>query len=65
MEGQVTIINELARFIVIINLFLGGFNMIPIQPLDGSKVIVWNKGAYFGIILAILSIYYLSPVPLL
>jgi Zn-dependent protease len=65
MEGQITIINELARFIVIINLVLGGFNMIPIQPLDGSKVIVWNKGAYFGIILTILSIYYLSPVPLL
>ena len=65
MEGQIIIINELARFIVIINLILGGFNMIPIQPLDGSKVIVWNKGAYFGIILAILSIYYLSPVPLL
>ncbi len=65
MEGQIIIINELARFIVIINLILGGFNMIPIQPLDGSKVIVWNKGAYFGIILAILSIYYLSPVPLI
>ena len=65
MEGQIIIINELARFIVIINLILGGFNMIPIQPLDGSKVIVWNKGAYFGIILEILSIYYLSPVPLI
>jgi Zn-dependent protease len=62
MEGQITIINELARFIVLINLILAGFNMIPIQPLDGSKVIVWNKGAYFGIILAVLAIFYLSPV---
>jgi len=65
MEGQITILNELARFIVLINLILAGFNMIPIQPLDGSKVIVWNKGAYFGIILAILAIFYLSPVDLM
>ena len=61
MEGQITIISELARFIVLINLILAGFNMIPIQPLDGSKVLVWNKGAYLGIILAILTIYHLSP----
>ena len=65
MEGQITIINELAKFIVLINLILAGFNMIPIQPLDGSKVIVWNKGAYFGIILAILAIFYLSPVEII
>ena len=65
MEGQITIINELAKFIVLINLILAGFNMIPIQPLDGSKVIVWNKGAYFGIILAILAIFYLSPVDII
>ena len=65
MDGQITILNELARFIVIINLILAGFNMIPFQPLDGSKVIVWNKGAYFGIILTIVSIFYLSPVDLL
>ena len=65
MDGQITILNELARFIVIINLILAGFNMIPFQPLDGSKVIVWNKAAYFGIILTIVSIFYLSPVDLL
>ena len=65
MDGQISILNELARFIVIINLILAGFNMIPFQPLDGSKVIVWNKAAYFGILLAIVSIFYLSPVDLL
>jgi Zn-dependent protease len=65
MEGQITTINELARFIVLINLILAGFNMIPIQPLDGSKVIAWNKGAYFGIILAVLAIFYLSPVDII
>ena len=30
--------------------------MIPVQPLDGSKIIVWNKLAYFGIIAAILTL---------
>ena len=65
MEGPITIINELARFIVLINLILAGFNMIPFQPLDGSKVIVWSKGAYFAIIIAILAIFSLSPVPIL
>ena len=65
MEGHITIINELARFIVLINLILAGFNMIPFQPLDGSKVIVWSKGAYFAIIIAILAIFSLSPVPIL
>jgi Zn-dependent protease len=65
MEGQITIISELARFIVLINLILAGFNMIPIQPLDGSKVIVWNKSAYFGIILAILAIFHYSPVDII
>ena len=30
--------------------------MIPVQPLDGSKVIVWSKPAYFGILIAIFAI---------
>ena len=49
-----SLIGELARFIIVINLILAGFNMIPVQPLDGSKVIAWSKTAYIGIIGAIL-----------
>ena len=56
LESPLSLIGELARFIVIINLILGGFNMIPIQPLDGSKIIVWSKYAYFGIIAAIFAV---------
>ncbi|MCD6434530.1 MAG: site-2 protease family protein, partial [Candidatus Diapherotrites archaeon] len=26
-----------------INFFLAFFNLLPVPPLDGSKVIVWNK----------------------
>ncbi|NPA76177.1 MAG: site-2 protease family protein [Candidatus Diapherotrites archaeon] len=40
-----------------VNTFLGMFNMIPIYPLDGSKVIVWDKGVYFATVLAFLGLY--------
>ena len=36
-----------------INIFLGLFNMIPIYPLDGSKVFAWNIFAW-GIVAAVL-----------
>ena len=29
--------------IISVNLFLGVFNLLPIPPLDGYKVLVWNK----------------------
>ncbi|MDD4983325.1 MAG: site-2 protease family protein [Candidatus ainarchaeum sp.] len=29
--------------IISVNLFLGLFNLLPIPPLDGYKVLVWNK----------------------
>ena len=53
---DIWIVGELARFLIIINLILAGFNMIPVQPLDGSKIIVWNKAAYFGIVGGIISL---------
>lgn len=31
---------------VYVNFFLAAFNMIPIFPLDGSKVFVWSKTAW-------------------
>lgn len=65
LDWPISLLGELARFIIIINLILGGFNMIPVQPLDGSKVIMWSKTAYLGIIATIFAlamVYWNSPV---
>ena len=50
------ILSTIANYSLFINVFLGGFNMLPIFPLDGSKVIAWNMEvwvAFFGIFLAL------------
>ena len=65
LDWPISLLGELARFIIVINLILGEFNMIPVQPLDGSKVIMWSKPAYLGIIAAIFAlamVYWNSPV---
>ncbi|MGD1059860.1 MAG: site-2 protease family protein [Methanomassiliicoccales archaeon] len=35
-----------------VNIFLALFNMLPIPPLDGSKVFYWNKIVYVGALAA-------------
>jgi len=35
-----------------ISFFLAMFNMIPFAPLDGQKVLSWNKGAWAGVMAA-------------
>lgn len=50
------IINLIVSFVCFINLILALFNMLPIPPLDGSKVLRWNIGIYlatFGLIIFI------------
>jgi len=41
------------NFVTIINLLLAGFNMIPIYPLDGSKILSWSPPLY-GITIVVL-----------
>ncbi len=37
----------LLSFIIFISILLAFFNMLPLYPLDGSKVLAWNKPIYF------------------
>ncbi|MEM4256792.1 MAG: site-2 protease family protein [Candidatus Diapherotrites archaeon] len=36
--------------IIFVNFFLAFFNMLPVPPLDGSKVFVWSKLVWFFVI---------------
>ena len=46
-----------------LNAFLGVFNLIPLGPLDGLKVVRWNKPLYFvSIILLIAVLIYVLPL---
>ena len=42
--------------IAYLNAFLALFNMIPIPPLDGSKIMKWNVAVYIIMIVAALSL---------
>ncbi len=45
---------ELAfSFVAFISIYLAFFNMLPIYPLDGSKVYRWNKPVYFATVILI------------
>lgn len=48
---SVPVLGTLAVFGYQINGWLAFFNMIPFGGLDGSKVLRWNKGVYFAVML--------------
>lgn len=42
-----------------VNAFLGLFNMIPIAPFDGQKVMAWNGNYWGGLALALLALLFI------
>ncbi len=55
---------SLLFFTVFISLWLAFFNMLPIFPLDGSKVLAWNKLVYVIIMSVIVGLlFYTGIVP--
>ncbi len=48
------------QVLMFVNAFLAAFNMLPVPPLDGSKVWKWSKLAYFGTVLVILGLLVLA-----
>jgi len=55
--GLASWVGTILQFTGYINLFLGGFNMIPIPPLDGSKVIAWNPAVWILTLVAIGAVF--------
>lgn len=53
----------LAAIGVAVNAFLGAFNLIPIFPLDGSKVFAWNKGVWALTLIALVAVLLSNPFP--
>ncbi len=40
---------RLVGFVAFVNLLLGVFNMLPLPPLDGSKVLRWDRRVYIAL----------------
>jgi Zn-dependent protease len=41
------------NLVAVMSLFLGGFNLIPIPPLDGYKIAIWSIPVYLVMVAAI------------
>ncbi len=52
-------------FVAFINLFIGGFNLLPLGPLDGAKIFRWSVLNYVILVLMIIGTlfmgYYFGP----
>ena len=49
-------------FTMYVSLLLAFFNMLPIYPLDGSKILAWNKPLYLAVlaVIMVLMFFYTS-----
>ncbi|TXT54656.1 MAG: conserved membrane protein of unknown function [Candidatus Thorarchaeota archaeon] len=54
-----TLISAIAAYGILLNAWIGMFNMIPVGPFDGRKIASWNKGIYALIALAGIGYLYL------
>lgn len=50
-------LQNVINFTLFISILLAFFNMLPIYPLDGSKILRWNKPLYAGMIIIIFVLF--------
>ena len=51
-------ISSLAEYGFIINVWLGMFNMLPVPPLDGSKVARWSPTAWAAMLVLFIMLFF-------
>ncbi len=51
-----TYLQNLVNITLFTSIILAFFNMLPIYPLDGSKVLMWNSGVYSAMIVTIFAL---------
>ena len=56
--GKEGILGELFSFGLTINALLGAFNMIPVMPFDGAKIIAWDKTVYYVALVIAIGLYF-------
>jgi Zn-dependent protease len=55
-----SIVFTISSFGLTINALLAAFNMIPVQPFDGSKIISWSKPVYYLTTIGAVGLFVLS-----
>jgi Zn-dependent protease len=68
-DGMVDLAAQFIEDFIVVNLVLGLFNLLPIPPLDGGRIVVgllplriaqvWAKAERFGIVLVLLAVFLL------
>ncbi len=54
-----TLVSSVAAYGVLLNAWIGLFNLIPAGPFDGKKIVKWNKLAYLVLALSAIGFLYL------
>lgn len=58
--GNSSFIGNVFSYGLKINSLLAAFNMIPVMPFDGAKIISWNKPVYFTTLIIAVGLYIAS-----
>ncbi|MFH1779928.1 MAG: site-2 protease family protein [Candidatus Micrarchaeota archaeon] len=53
---------ELVVYGVLVNVFIGAFNLLPFHPFDGKKIKDWNQKIWLSFFLFFLAALFLAPV---